>query len=71
MKVIASNDFFEISQQEAIALIDIKERVFEFITDVKLSSELLDFIEKVDHDPETKVLIFFNAPESFDDDHIR
>lgn len=68
MTVIASNEFFEISQQEDIALIDIKDRVFEFITDVNLSSQLIDFIEQVDHDPETKVLIFYNAPESFDDE---
>lgn len=68
MTVIASNDFFEISKQDEIALISIKKKVFDLITDVNLSSKLIDFIDHVDHDPETKVLIFFNAPDSINDE---
>jgi len=68
MTVIASNEFFEISQQEAMAIIYVKEKVFDFITDVNLSSQLIDFIDQIDHDPNIKALLFFNAPESFDDE---
>lgn len=68
MTVIASNEFFEISQQDALAIIYVKEKVFDFITDVNLSSQLIDFIDQVDHDAHVKALIFYNAPESFDDD---
>ena len=68
MTVIATNEFFEISQQDAMALIYIKEKVFDFITDVNLSSQLIDFIDQTDQDPNTKVLVFYNAPESFDDE---
>lgn len=68
MTVIASNEFYEISQQDALASIYVKEKVFDFITDVNLSSQLIDFIDQVDHDSSVKVLIFFNAPESFDDE---
>ena len=68
MTVIASNEFFEISQQESLALIYIKEKVFDLITDVNLSSKLMDFIDQVDQNPEIKVLVFFNAPESFNDE---
>ncbi len=68
MTVIASNEFFEISQQDALAIIYVKEKVFDFITDVNLSSQLIDFIDQVDHDPHVKALIFYNAPESFDDE---
>lgn len=68
MTVIASNEFFEISQQDALAIIYVKEKVFDFITDVNLSSQLIDFIDQVDHDSSIKVLLFFNAPESFDDE---
>jgi len=68
MTVIAFNEFFEISQQDALAIIYVKEKVFDFITDVNLSSQLIDFIDQVDHDPHVKALIFYNAPESFDDE---
>lgn len=68
MTVIASNEFFEISQQDTIGMIYVKDRVFDLITDVNLSSELLEFIDQVDHDPNIKALIFFNAPNSFDDE---
>lgn len=68
MTIIASNEFFEISQQEAMALIYIKEKVFDLITDVNLSSQLMDFIDQVDQNPEIKVLIFYNAPKSFNDE---
>jgi enoyl-CoA hydratase/carnithine racemase len=67
MTIVASNEFYDISQQDEIGIIYVKERVFDFITDVQLSSQLLQFIDEVDHDPKIKALLFYNAPESFDD----
>ncbi len=68
MNVIASNDFFEISTVGEIALLDIKEKVFESITDLNLSGRLLEFISGLDHNPAIKALIFFNSPESLNEE---
>lgn len=65
MDVIATNDFFEISTQNEFAILDIKERVFEFITDINLSGQLNDFLATLDQNQDLKALIFFNSPESF------
>ncbi|MBN2172516.1 MAG: enoyl-CoA hydratase/isomerase family protein [Bacteroidales bacterium] len=68
MKVLDSNDFYEISIDQSVAVIDIKERVFDLITDVDLSGKLLEFLENIDRNQEIKMLLFFNQPESFDDE---
>ncbi len=68
MKIIASNDFFEISTINEFAILDIKEKVFDFITDVGLSGKLLNFLSGIDHNPDLKALIFFNSPESLSEE---
>ena len=68
MNIIASNEFFEYSIVDEIALLDIREKVFEFITDVTLSSKLLDLLTGIDHNPELKAFIFFNSPESLNEE---
>lgn len=68
MNIIASNDFFEISTMDEIAILDIKEKVFELITDLTLSAKLFEFISSLDHNPNIKALIFFNSPESLNDE---
>ncbi len=68
MTLIESNDFFEISTIEEIALLDIKEKVFESITDLNLSGRLMNFISGLDHDPSIKALVFFNSPDSMNEE---
>jgi len=68
MNIIATNEFYEISIEDEIAFLEIKEQVFEFITDVNLSGKLLDFINSIDHNPDIKALIFYNQPESLNDE---
>jgi enoyl-CoA hydratase/carnithine racemase len=67
MNIIATNEFYEISIEEELAFLEIKEKVFEFITDVNLSGKLIDFINNIDHNPDIKALIFYNQPGSLDD----
>jgi len=68
MNTIASNDFFEISLVDEFAIVDIKEKVFELITDLKLSGELFDFLSGIDQNQQIKALIFFNSPGSFSEE---
>lgn len=63
-----ANEFFDVSQKDEVAILHVKDRVFDFITDVSLSSQLIDFIDDVDRDPHIKALLFYNSPESFDDE---
>lgn len=68
MNILASNDFFEISTEGEFALLDIREKAFDFITDLKLSGKLLEFLHDIDHDPAIKALVFFNSPESLNEE---
>jgi len=68
MDIISSNEFFEISREGEIAILDIKERVFEFITDLNLSNQLMEFITSIDHNQDIKALVFFNSPESMSEE---
>ncbi len=65
MNQLASNDFYDVSIEEELAIIAIKEKVFELITDVQLSEKLLSLINSIDHNPNVKALLFFNTVESF------
>ncbi|OQX74762.1 MAG: hypothetical protein B6D61_11315 [Bacteroidetes bacterium 4484_249] len=58
--------YYETSIHNEIAVIRIKEKVFDMITDITLSDELSDFIDKTDSNPGIKVLLFFNEPNCFD-----
>ena len=69
MDTIASNEFYEISIQNQLAILNIKEKVFDFITDVILSDKLVDFIRKIDYNPDIKSLIFVNDRESFSEEN--
>ncbi len=60
-----STTFYEISTKDEIAIIRIKEKVFDLITDINQSAKLLDFLSDIDHSQEIKVLLFYNDPESF------
>lgn len=68
MNVITSNDFYEISIMDELAILEIKEKVFELITDVNLSGKLVEFLNGIDHNPDIKGLILFNRPESLNEE---
>ena len=51
--------------QDEIVIVRIKKNVFEFITDLKLSGELLDFIDNIHQDTKIKALLYYNDPDSF------
>ena len=65
METIVSTGFYEISRQDEIAIIKIKKNVFDFITDIKQSGELLDFIDNIHQDTQIKALLYYNDPDSF------
>ncbi len=68
MNVITSNDFYEISITDELAILEIKEKVFDLITDVNLSGKLVDFLNGIDHNPDIKALILYNQPESLNEE---
>lgn len=68
MSILASNEFYEISIAKEMAILNIKDRVFDFITDVELTDKLSSFILGIDHNPEIKALVFYNDPESLNEE---
>jgi enoyl-CoA hydratase/carnithine racemase len=69
MKTITSTEFFEISRKDAILIVRIKKNVFDFISDIELSSELMGFIKNISSDTEIKALIFYNDPDCVNEDN--
>ncbi|MCD4698139.1 MAG: enoyl-CoA hydratase/isomerase family protein [Bacteroidales bacterium] len=68
MKVLTSNEFYEISILDEFAILKIKEHVFDLITDIKLSGKLIEFLNGIDHNRDIKALIYYNDPGSFVDE---
>lgn len=68
MNIITSNEFYEISIQEELSILEIKEKVFELITDLNLSGKLVDFLKGIDHNPDIKALILLNRPNSLNEE---
>ena len=69
MKTITSTEFFDISRKDAIAIVRIKKNVFDFISNIELSRELRSFINNISSDTEIKALVFYNDPESLNEDN--
>jgi len=68
MNIIASNDFYEISILDELSILEIKEKVFDLITDINLSGKLIEFLNGIDHNPDIKALILYNHPESLNEE---
>ena len=68
MKTITSTGFYEISRQGEIAIVRVKKNVFDFITDMKLTGDLMDFIDNIHQDTQIKALLYYNEPDSFSDE---
>ncbi len=69
MKTITSTEFFEISRKDAISIVRIKKNVFDFISDIELSGELIGFIKNIASDTEIKALVFYNDPDCVNEDN--
>lgn len=67
MASIINNDFIEIFTEEKIAVINFKQKIFEFIISLNESDMLLDFIASTEHNREIKALFFINDPGSVND----
>ncbi len=68
MNTITSTGFYEITRQNEIAIIRIKNNTFDFITDKNLIGDLLDFIDSIHKETEIKALLYYNEPDSFSDE---
>jgi len=60
-----NSTYYQITTKDEIAIVRIKDKVFDLITDINQSAKLLEFISGIGHSQEFKVLLFYNDPESF------
>ncbi|MCD4676377.1 MAG: enoyl-CoA hydratase/isomerase family protein [Desulfobacula sp.] len=63
----AIHEFYETSIQNKLAIVKVKKRVFEFITDMEQSNKLIKFIDNLERNRDIKCLLFYNEPDSFND----
>ena len=68
MKTDLPSDFFEYTQHEEIAVIRLKNNVFDFISNVDSGNKLISFFEELDYNPEIKALVFYNDADAITDE---
>ncbi len=68
MEKIITCGYFEISNQDDIAIVRIKKNVFEFISDMKQSAELFDYIDTINESGQINALLYYNDPDSFSEE---
>ncbi|RLD83581.1 MAG: hypothetical protein DRJ10_03210 [Bacteroidetes bacterium] len=68
MNTITTTGFYEISRQNEIAIIRIKNNTFDFITDKSLIGDLMDSIDSIHKETEIKALLYYNESDSFSDE---
>ena len=69
MNTVDSSPFYDVYVQDEIAILLIKDKVFDFITDVQMSDRLIDFIRQIDHNPDIKAFVYLNDRESFTEEN--
>jgi enoyl-CoA hydratase/carnithine racemase len=62
MEGIVKNQYYEAYTRDSLAVIRFKGDIFELLTDVDQSQELMEFIRKSESDKLVRGLIFFNEP---------
>lgn len=67
MTSIINNDFIDIYTEDTLAVVNFKQKIFEFIISLDASDTLIDFIAQTEHNREIKALLFINDPNSIDD----
>ena len=65
---LISNKYVETFTEGKIAVINFREKVFEFIVSLDASDTLIDFRSKTQYDSNIKALLFVNEPDSIDDE---
>jgi len=68
MEKIITSRYYEISNQDDIAIVRIKKNVFEFISDMKQSAQLFDFIDTINNTNQINAIFFYNDPDSFSEE---
>ncbi len=48
---------------------ELKKNVFDFISDVELSGELMNFLENISSSTEIKALVFYHDPDCVNEDN--
>lgn len=64
MAIIIENHHFRAEKEEKIALITFKADIFDLISDVDKSKDLMEFVRATEHDKEIMALMFLNEPLS-------
>lgn len=64
MALIIDNHHFSASKQDRIALITFRDDIFDLISDVDKSKDLMEFVRETEHDKEINALMFMNEPLS-------
>ena len=62
------NKYLEAYKQENIAVVYLKDHIFELITSMEESQVMMAFIKEMEHDPEVKGLLLLNRPGCMDED---
>jgi len=62
------SEFFEYTQHDEIAVIRLKNNVFDFISDVDAGNKLISFFDELDYDPGVKALLFYNDADAITDE---
>lgn len=62
MNKIIDNQYFDASRGENLAVISFKSAVFELITSLELSQEMMEFIREAEYDKSVKGLLLLNHP---------
>jgi enoyl-CoA hydratase/carnithine racemase len=68
MENIITSGYYDISNEDDIAIIRIKKNVFEFISDMKQSAGLFDFIDSINSTYQINAIFFYNDPDSFSEE---
>ena len=68
MSNLENNEFYDIYIKDEMAVLKIKDRVFDFITDVRLTDKLSEFILGIDYNPDIKALVFYNDAGSLNEE---
>lgn len=60
--------FFEYEQHDEIAVIRLKNNVFDFISDIDAGNKLISFFDELDYNPGVKGLLFYNDADAITDE---
>jgi enoyl-CoA hydratase/carnithine racemase len=68
MSYFIEREAFYTEKRDSIAIIKIKDKVFDLVTDLEESEYLMEFITQSEYDNEISALLFLNEPGCFGED---